>query len=212
VAASPGYEILDALTPDLVARLRHTYWRHACGFLNVTQPPHDRVVLDKMPLLLTNLPFVTRLFPDAKILVALRDPRDVCLSCLRQRFGYVRNVAMSFFLDLHDTATLYSHVMNAWLTKRDAYPNPVLEIRYEDTVADFEARIRAMLDFLGLEFDEAVLSFHERTDRIHNTPSFHAVSKRVSTGAVGRWRNYEAHLEPILPALAPFLSGFGYGS
>lgn len=205
----PFHEALDALQPDHVAHLRAFYWARAAKELAVKQPPTETIVLDKLPIRIVDLPFVNRLFPDAKVLVALRDPRDVCLSCYRQRFTV--NVPMSFFIDLHDTARLYEHAMRSWLDTRDAYSLPHLEIRYEDTVTEFEPRIRAILHFLDLEWNEAVLSFHRRApERVSRTPSYHTVRNAVNTKAIARWRRYRDQLAPILPTLEPFVEAFGY--
>ena len=202
-------EMADALTPAQVGRLREFYWECVREELGGEAIADGTLVLDKLPLRILLLPLVNRLFPDARVLVALRDPRDVCLSCLRQRFAM--NVPMSFFLDLQDTARLYAHTMRAWLETRGAYSLPWLEVRYEDTVSDFPTRMREILAFLGLAWDDAVLSFHERAaDRPSTTPSYHAIRAGVSTRAVGRWRAYEGCLAPILPALEPFVGAFGY--
>ena len=210
LAGRPAGEVLEALTPEHIGVLRAHYWDRAAHYLG-KKPEPGTVILDKMPLRLTELPFVNRIFPDAKILVAIRDPRDVCLSCFRQRFNVQRNVAMSFFLDINDTARFYQHVMQFWLTTRDAYTLPCHQFRYEDVVSEFETHARGLIEFLGLPWDNAVLSFHETSARKASaTPSYHAIRQRVSTKAVGRWKRYEDHLAPIFPTLAPFLSAFGY--
>ncbi len=210
LASNPIPKILDALTPSDVGRLRRAYWEQAMAALAVGAPPEGELVLDKMPLRIADLAFVNRIFPDARVLVALRDPRDVCLSAFRQRLGYAGNIPMSFLLEIEGAARLYSHVMGGYLRAREAYTNPILEIRYERTVADFEARMREMLEFLGLAWDDAVLSFHERVGRMAGTPSYHAVRQRISTRAVGRWTRYETRLDPIMPTLRPLLGALGY--
>ena len=206
--ARPFHESLDALTPEHVAHLREFYWARVRSALGVDEVPEGRVILDKHPLRLAELPLVNRLFPGARVIVALRDPRDVCLSCLRQRFRI--NMPMSFFLDARDTARLYETVMSGWLASRAHYTTPWLEVRYEDTVADFEPRIRAILDFLGLGWDESVLTFYERNARPSLTPSHRAVRDKPHTGAIARWKRFESELAPILPTLEPFVEAFGY--
>jgi tetratricopeptide (TPR) repeat protein len=203
-------EAMDHATPEQISHLRRAYWdiveRHRGG-----RVPPGVVLLDKLPLMITALTWVNRVFPDARVIVALRDPRDVCLSCLRQRF--VLNPPMSFFLDPHDTARLYERAMGSWLRTRDMYTLAWSEIRYEDVVADFEARMRELVAFLGLGWDDAVLGFHERTGgKASMTPSYHAVRKKVSATAVGRHLRYADQLAPILPTLQPFIDAFGYGA
>jgi tetratricopeptide (TPR) repeat protein len=205
-----GYveEALDRLTPDQVRGLRARYWEAAARELGEPVPP-GAVLLDKLPLRIAELGVVNRLFPNAPVIVALRDPRDVCLSNLRQRFRM--STTMSFSLTIEGTARLYEHVMGIWLRTRDLYTLPILVSRYEDAVAGFEPHMRRVVEFLGLPWDDAVLSFHERADeRVANTPSYHAVREKVYTRAVGRWRRYRAGLAPILPTLEPFVEAFGY--
>jgi hypothetical protein len=196
-----------ALTERQVRELRALYWaqvREGEGRIDASL-----LVLDKLPLRIIHLGVVNRIFPDAKILVALRDPRDVCLSCFQQRFAV--NVAMSFYLRLETTAQMYKHVMGAWLATRDKLSLERLEVRYEDTVTDFEHRAQEIIAFLGMPWNDAVLRFHERTDAPDSaTPSYQAVTKAVNTKAMGRWRNYETELAPVLPVLKPFVEAFGY--
>jgi tetratricopeptide (TPR) repeat protein len=203
-------EVNERLTPDEIAELRRYYWERAGAELGA--PPDPGVLLlDKLPIRIAQLGLVNRVFPDARVVVALRDPRDVCLSNLRQRFRM--SPTMSFSLTLENTARLYEHVMGIWLDTRELYTLPWLEIRYEDVVSDFEGHMRRVVEFLGLPWDDAVLSFHERKgSRVANTPSYHAVRKRVNTRAVGRWRNYREGLAPIVPRLQRFLDAFGYAN
>ena len=199
---------IDLLTPADLADLRAFYWSRVREELDTPIAP-GQLMLDKFPLSIVRLPLINRLFPDARVLVALRDPRDVCLSGFRQRFA--DNAAMSFFQTLDGAADLYAHVMGRWLDVRDHTTLPLLELRYEDTVASFEPQMRKVLEFLGLPWDDAIASFHERRDdRVVATPSYHTVRKPVNTSAVGRWRRYEKGLAPILPRLQPFVEAFGY--
>lgn len=201
-------ELLDGASSEDVGRMRARYWQLARDALG-GDPDPGTVVLDKMPLRITELSFVNRVFPRAGVLVALRDPRDVCLSCFRQRF--VLNRMMSFFLDLEATASLYAHVMGGWLAARDLYSLPWHEIRYRDTVTDFEGSLREALKLLELDWDDAIERFHETTGRSASiTPSYHAVRRKVHTGALGRWKRYEPQLSPILPTLEPFVEAFGF--
>ncbi len=208
IKSRPFAEAMDGLTTDEVAHLREAYWNIAAEHLG-ERPDDGTVVLDKLPLRLVTLPWINRVFPDARVLVALRDPRDVCLSCFRQRFTL--NPPMSFFLDLSDTARLYEAAMGAWVRTRDAYTFAWKEFRYEEVVSGFEDRMRELVAFLGVEWDDAVLSFHEKpVERASLTPSYHAVRRKVNTRAVGRHVRYSACLAPIIPTLAPFLEQFGY--
>jgi len=143
------------------------------------------------------------------VIVALRDPRDVCLSCFQQRFS--PNNATLNFLDIERTARLYGAVMGMWLAQRGHHAFAYHELRYEDLTADFEACARGLVSFLGLGWDKRMLKFYEHAPvRPINTPSYEAITQPVHTGAVGRWKRYAGQLAPILPTLEPFVEAFGY--
>ncbi len=166
-------------------------------------------LVDKLPLNLVHAALLSRAFPKARLLVSLRDPRDVCLSCFAQDF--VLNEAMVQFVDLGRTAELYRQVMGLWLELRDRLEMSWLELRYEDLVADLEGSARRLLDFLGLPWRDEVLRYHEvASRRTVLTPSHQDVSQPIFTRARGRWRRYERQLAPILPTLEPLVSALGY--
>jgi hypothetical protein len=162
-----------------------------------------------LPLHIVELGLINVIFPEARVIVALRDPRDACLSCLMQHF--TPNAAMVNFANLDHTTELYERVMDLWLHLRDVITLPYLEVRYEDTVADLESQARRMLEHLGQPWDDAVLRHHEQAaDHVISTPSYAAVSEPVHRRAIQRWRNYETHLEPYLDRLTRFIEAFGY--
>ena len=205
---TPMFETLDRLTADQIAQLRRIYADHAGAMLS-RAGKGKTLLLDKNPMQILSAPFLSRVFPDAKVIVALRDPRDVCLSCFQQRFS--PNNATLNFLDLDRTARLYAAVMGMWLAQRDHHAFAHHELRYEDLTADFEPSARTLVSFLGLAWDKRVLTFHEHAPvRPINTPSYEAITQPVHTKAAGRWKRYAAQLAPILPTLEPFVGAFGY--
>jgi tetratricopeptide (TPR) repeat protein len=202
-------EKLAHVTREQVARLRDTYWTQAA----VNAEGADltgRVFVDKLPLNIIDLALINVVLPEARIMVALRDPRDVCISAFFQ--GFRLNSAMINFLWWDRTIEFYEEVMRLWLELREITTLRFVEIRYEDTVRDLEAQARRVLDLLGVEWDESVLSFHEQAkDRFIATPSFTAVTEPVHTRAIGRWHNYADHFNAALrERLAPFVEAFGY--
>jgi tetratricopeptide (TPR) repeat protein len=199
--------VLAQLDRDDILRLRAEYWKRAQGVVQTDLS--DKVFVDKLPLNLIDLPLINVLFPEARVIVALRDPRDVCLSCFMQLFGL--NTAMVNFLSWERTAAFYAAVMDLWLYLRDKMTLQYLEIRYEDTVDDFPRQARALIDFLGVAWDEGVLAFHEGArQRFISTPSAAAVSQPVHRGALARWRRYPAATERVSETLARFVTAFGY--
>ena len=199
---------INSLEPLEINRLRHAYFENMKKALQGTAD-RNRYVLDKLPLNIVHLGLIARLFPDARILLALRDPRDVCLSCYMQTFEM--NPAMSQFLDLEDTARFYASVMGLWLHYKGTLTLDCLESRYEDVVDNVETAARRLLDFIRLSWDPAVLEFYEaaRRRRVY-TPSYQAVTQPVYRGSAGKWQRYATELAPVLPILEPFVHEFGY--
>ena len=77
---------------------------------------------------------------------------------------------------------------------------PILEINYEELVADTERVSRKMIDFCGLDWDEGCLRYYE-SDRVVRTASYDQVRQPIYSSSVERWRHYEKHLTPLLEAL-----------
>ena len=80
------------------------------------------------------------------------------------------------------------------------FPGRILDVRYEDTVADIESQGRRILEFLGLPFEESVLDFY-RTERLVKTPSASQVRQPIYVDALQSWRKYEDHLGPLVDTL-----------
>jgi Flp pilus assembly protein TadD len=172
----------------------------------------QRLLVDKMPLNILRVPLLARTFPRARIILALRDPRDVVASCF-MRLGEGGDVQTVDFLSLGGCVDRYCRVMDAWCEFETRCPLPVIRLRYEDTVEDLEGQARRLIEFLGLPWRDEVLSFHEAAGtRYIKAPTYEDVGRRVHKDAVARWRRYEARLDPAhLARLEPFLEAFGYG-
>lgn len=200
----PGW--LDSAAEDDLEDLRRLFASEATRTLGDIG---GRTLVDKLPLNIVLLGLVERLWPDARILVALRDPRDACLSCFIQKFSL--NDAMAGFLDIETTGTTYAEVMGLWLSYRDSLSLPIHEYRYEDLVEDFETTIRTILDFIGVGWHDEVSRYREAAKgRVVKTPSYREVTAPVHQRAVYRWTGYKRELEPVLPLLTPFVQAFGY--
>jgi len=198
---------LDRLTTADIEGLRNAYWAGMEGALR--QPIGDRLLLDKNPELTMLLPLVARVFPDMRIVFALRDPRDVVISCFMQQLPL--NPVSVHYLTLEGTAKKYAATMRSWLKFRNLLKNPWIEVRYEDSVADLESQARKVLEFLGLSWDAGVLRYHERAQQKHvHSPTYEAVTKPVYSSSIGRWRNYARQLEPHLGILQPYIDAFAY--
>jgi tetratricopeptide (TPR) repeat protein len=199
---------LESASHDTLQRSRGTYLD--CMEKRLGTPLGSRLLLDKNPSLTGLVPAFVRVFPEARFVVALRDPRDVCMSCFMQPLPL--NQVSAMFLDLATTVEEYASLMGLWRALSSRLPNPWLEVRYEDMVADLGSVARRVLEFLGAPWDERVLRFNEHArQKLVRSPTYADVAKPVFTGAVGRWHHYQKYLEPYLDTLAPFVKAFGYG-
>ena len=204
---TPAPAIFDAKPIAEISERRLAYWRAMEGSLR--QTIGERTLLDKNPALTGLLPLVGRVFPDMKIIFALRDPRDVVLSCYLQQLPL--NLISIHYLTIEETAREYAATMRLWLKLRTMLANPWIEVRYEETVADLESQARRVLEFLELPWDDAVLDYRRRAQEKHvHSPTYEAVTKPLYTSSIGRWRNYAAQLEPCLSTLQPYIKAFGY--
>lgn len=166
--------------------------------------------VDKLPLNIIEAGFIHRLFPAARFLTALRDPRDVCLSCFMQSFRL--NSAMIHFLDMEDTARFYAATLGLWNHYKSVLTDlRYLEYRYEDLIGDFDGTSRRILDFIGVEWAPDIRAFHEQAgSRVIRTPSYIDVASPLYSRAVGRWQHYTRQIAPIETILRPFIEQFGY--
>lgn len=185
-------------------RLRDLYWarveRH-------TGPLDGALLVDKQPLLTVLLPLVYRLFPHAKLIFAIRDPRDVVLSCFQQRFAW----HLPEHRRLDTLSAYYDRVMEMGRRARQVLPVAVHEYRYEALVADFDSEARKLLAFLDLPWSESVREFSETAKRGKvAAPSARQVVQPLYTTSQGKWRNYRKYLEPNFPILDRWVEAFRY--
>lgn len=204
---TPVLTVLASVTADRLRQSRADYFHFAEKILG--EAVGDRLLLDKNPALNPAIPAVVRIFPEAKFLVAIRDPRDVCLSCFMQPLDL--NPTSSAYLSLEGTVTQYASAMGFWRAMQPRLKNPAIEIRYEELVNDPEAASRRVLNFLGVDWDERVLRFNEHArNKVVRSPTATDVTRPIFKTAVGRWRNYQKYLAPFLKKLEPFSKAFGY--
>lgn len=184
-------ECVAALDAPRIARLAATY-------LDAIAPhePGPYRVTDKLPMNFVHVGLIAVLFPNSRIVYCHRNAADTCVSCLFEDFG----AQYAFMADQRATARYYrfhARLMEHWLR---IVPSRIHTVRYEQIVADQAGSTRALLEFLGLEWHDDCLEFH-RGDRAILTPSRDQVRQPIYGRSVGRWRNYEAHLGPLLESL-----------
>jgi tetratricopeptide (TPR) repeat protein len=154
-------------------------------------------IVDKMPGNYLHLGLVGRLLPKAKIIHCVRDPRDIGLSIFTFRFhgyhGYAHDLA-----DLGWTIAQQQRLMAHW---RDVLPNPVLTLKLSDWVTDFDGTLRRVLALADLPHDPNCVRFYATENRVR-TVSRSQVKQPVNARGLGRWRTYEAELQPLIAELA----------
>lgn len=204
----PLLEVLRDLRDDELQRERRRYFRAMEYFLN--EPIGERLHLDKNPAYNLTIPLVLRVFPATRLIIALRDPRDVIVSCYLRYLPL--NAVSVCFLEIERAAERYALDMSAWLKYRDLIAVPWCEVRYEDTVTDVEGQARRALATLGLRWDDRVLQYRERLagSKHVTSPTYEAVAQPLYTRAIGRWQHYAQLVEPALKTLEPYIREFGY--
>ncbi len=161
--------------------------------------------IEKNALNSISLGFINILFPEAKIIFCLRDPRDVCLSCFMQSFTLSEQTAP--LLTWEGTAVYYAKVMELWLTLKQQITIEFFELHYEDAVSEFEATFKQLFDFLNVEWNPEVEHFYQLTKHKYiSTPSFSDVTKPVYQTSKARWKNYQKNIQSILGYLQPFIN------
>jgi tetratricopeptide (TPR) repeat protein len=188
---NPYPSCLEEVTPVLLDEL-------AAAYLGVLQglAPGARRVTDKMPHNFRWLGLIDQMLPGARIVHCRRDALDTCLSLYFQPIS----PGHPYCADLRDLGHYYrqyERLMAHWAGTLD---NPVLELRYEELVAEPERVARELVAFCGLEWDPACLNFHAQ-GRVVNTPSYDQVRRPIYTSAVERWRRYERFLGPLRAGL-----------
>ena len=169
-----------------------------------------RRIVDKMPLLLTHMPIISRLFPDAAIILVERHPCDVVLSCYMANFTL--NRAMRSYTNLEEAARTYDAIFENWHKARKLLPLDVHHVRYERMVADLEGEMRPLISFLGLPWRDEVLDNQASAARrgLVRTASYSQIGQPLYTRSAGRWERYRRYLEPVIPILTPWVEKMGY--
>lgn len=198
---------LRSLDLDGVIHLRAFYWNRAKTLYG--KQIGNRLLLDKTTMNSIDLGLINCLFPDAKLVFLLRDPRDVCLSCFMQTMQPTPSTV--HLLNWQGTAQFYAQVMDWWLTIKPMLSMSYIEFRYEDAVFDFENCFKNIFNFLQLPWDASVIEFHKKAaGKYINSPSFQQVAQPLYSSSVGRWKHYQAEYQAIEPTLQPYISAFGY--
>jgi len=153
-------------------------------------------VVDKTPLNLMRLGLIGAVYPKARIIWVRRDPRDVVISNHLMYFGK-GNLYSCDQADCAFAVREIDRLGEIWVRE---LKTPILEVVYEELIADLDTHVRRIIDFLGLPWEAGCLDFH-KTERHVATPSSWQVRQPIYSSSVGRWRRYEKHLGPMFAEL-----------
>ncbi len=159
--------------------------------------------IDKLPNNWMHVGFINLILPGAKIIDARRNPMDCCFSNFKQHFAR----GQGFSYDLAHMGQYYRDYTDLMAHFDVALPGRVHRVIHEHLIEDTDNQIKAMLDYLGLPFEEACLRFWE-TDRAVRTPSSEQVRRPINRDGVDIWRDYEAWLGPLKDALGDMITRY----
>ena len=201
-----GLERLTEITPAEIEEQRAIYWQNVRDHGAQVE---GKLFLSKQPLDTLKLPLISRLFPDAKILFALRDPRDVVFGCFRR--SYQMSPGLTEFVSLERCARYYDVVMQLREIYRRKLDLSWQDIRNEDLIDDFETRMRAVCTFVGIPWNDDLQNYAEQArGRRIATPGSVQIMKGINRDGVGQWRHYAKYMESVIPILMPWVEKFGY--
>jgi tetratricopeptide (TPR) repeat protein len=188
--------------PDMVQAMSEEHFRAlGTSYLEklTRQAPDALRITDKMTLNFLFAGLIHLALPNATIIHAVRDPADTCVSCFATHF----TTGHAHTYDLGELGRYYRHyeaLMRHWHAVLP--PGRILDVQYEELVADLEGVARRIVTHCGLSWDARCLDFH-RTERVVRTASATQVRKPIYKDSVGRWRKFEPFLGPLLAELEP---------
>lgn len=206
-AGQPYPAGLATLTVEEARMLRQVY----DGLVEQVVPDLGaRRLVDKNPLNMLALPMILRLYPEARIILCLRHPCDVILSCYMLPFRSPPFAALCS--SLPRLARGYVAAFEQWFAHAEVFAPRVLEWRYESVVERFDEHVLRLGHFLGIADAEPLKRYaeHARNKGYISTPSYAQVTQGISRKSVGRWHAYREAFEPVLPILQPMLERLGY--
>jgi tetratricopeptide (TPR) repeat protein len=198
---------LPKLKDDELRQLRDLYLRKAAemGF----EMPANRMLIDKGPHHTVDLLLIRWLFPGARLILSLRHPLDVCLSCFQHDLE--PNPNNDELITLTDIASRYRQVFSLLEAYREALQLDLLEVKYEDLVLDLDRQVEVIFRFLGLEEFEDYRAFHERATRnFIQSSSRGQADQPLYDSSVYKWTNYRSQLAPITPDLKAYIEKLAY--
>lgn len=201
-------ESLDVLPRSLLRRESRHYYRSMEAGMN--EKIQGRTLIDKTPSNTMMIPLMMRMIPETQVIYALRDPRDIVISCY---FCWMEQNSVSMcFLSLEETVERTVCELEWWLRIKEVLPEARwCETRYEDTVNDLIGESRRLTDWMGLTWEEEMTHYRDHLrKRGVSSPTYESVNQPVYRGAVERWKNYEKSMEPHMEKIEAMATKLGY--
>tara|TARA_Y100001970_G_scaffold272179_1_gene368532 strand:- start:3866 stop:5494 length:1629 start_codon:yes stop_codon:yes gene_type:complete len=179
------------------------------NYFNSFDYDESKITIDKFPLNIIELGFIKKIFPNSKIILALRHPLDTILSCVLTSFKI--NEAMANYENLETSAFFYNEVFDLFKTYKKQLNLRCHEVKYENVVSNFNEEIEKLLTFVGLKFENSVKKYHitaKNRDKI-NTPSYNQVVKPIYKKSLYRHKKYP-ETDIIKPLVNDWINYFGY--
>ncbi|NWK55742.1 sulfotransferase [Verrucomicrobiaceae bacterium N1E253] len=199
---------VSAWTRPLIRREVRNYYRYIEA--GIGERIGGRVLVDKIPSNTMMIPLMVRMIPSTRVLYALRDPRDIIISCY---FCWMEQNSVSVcFNDIEKTVQRTICELQWWQQIKELLPEDRWrETKYENAVDDLMGESQNVIEWMGLTWEKGVENYRSQIrNKGVTSPTYEAVSKPVYRGAVERWRNYEKHMAPHLDKLEPLLANLGY--
>ncbi|MBT8048314.1 MAG: tetratricopeptide repeat protein [Xanthomonadales bacterium] len=206
-ATEQGLNALKNASEAKLRRLRSSYWANVKRETGANKL--SPIVVDKLPLNVFALLHINKIFPGAKIIVALRDPRDCVFSSYQQKFGM--NAAMFQMLKLHTAAVFYDQVMNIIMGIDAAQAFSMHFIKYEEVIKNFRREVQRLVDFLDLEWEDSLLEYQATAKtRDVTTPSASQVIQPLYASSIGKWKHYRSWIGDSFEPLEKWVEMWGY--
>jgi len=151
----------------------------------------DKLIIDKYPLNLIELGFIKTLFPNSKIILAIRHPLDCIISGVLTAFKL--NDGMVNFENIQTTSFFYNECFELLFKYFNYYEINYHEVRYENVIINFEDEINKLLNFLNIKFEESIYNFHKTAMQRQkiNTPSYDQVVQPIYSSSINRYKNFD---------------------
>ncbi|MBE2211066.1 MAG: sulfotransferase [Xanthomonadaceae bacterium] len=193
-----GSQTRQMLDVDTIERAREADWKKVGeAYLQATRPNTGSTprFIDKLPHNFLYAGFIAKALPNAKLVCLRRNPMDTCLGNFRQLFAQT-SPYYDYSFDIMDNGRywlMFDRLMRHW---EEVLPGRILQVNYEDVVADQASALAKILEFCGLPWDDACMSFQDNQAPVA-TASAIQVREPLNNRSIGRWRRYESELAPL---------------